>query len=77
MIANPAGGASGIVPCRRRPAALKARVSQDFHLIEHPMLGRCGVGHGRPASTASIAARRLAPVTGCPLFGRLSSSWPA
>ncbi len=31
---------------------------------------------GRPASTASKAARRSFPVTGTPLCGRLSSIWP-
>jgi hypothetical protein len=54
-----------------------ARAAYAVHLIEHPMLGFCGPGTGRPASTASIAARRLAPVTGTPLPGRLSSNCPA
>jgi hypothetical protein len=48
----------------------------SFHLMLQPTLGSCSAGTGRPASTASAAARREAPVTGMPLFGRLSSNCP-
>src|SRR5690606_35149503 len=45
-----------------------------FHLMLQPMLGCCSVGTGRPASTASTAARRSSPVTGTLLLGRLESN---
>ena len=47
-----------------------------FHLMLQPMLGRCSALTGRPASTASMAARRSAPVTGKAFLGRLLSNWP-
>ena len=46
------------------------------HLILQPMLGIWRGSTARPASAASIAARRSAQVTGLPLPGRLSSNWP-
>ena len=49
---------------------------QDRHLMEQPMLGRCGSGTGSPASTREIAAPRSAPVTGLPLPGVDSSNAP-
>ena len=42
---------------------------QDRHLIEQPMLGRCGSGTGWPARVSSMAARSSSPVTGLPLPG--------
>ena len=47
---------------------------QARHLREQPLLGRCGSGTGRPASTSSIAARSNSPVTGRPLPGVESTS---
>ena len=46
------------------------------HLILQPMLGFCSAGTGLPASTASIARRKSAPVTGMPESGRLESICP-
>ena len=46
------------------------------HLMLQPRLGCWREAAGLPARTASRAARRSAPVTGRPLFGRLSSSCP-
>ena len=43
---------------------------------EQPMLGVWSPGTGRPASTASAAARRSRPVTGTRLPGRLASNCP-
>jgi hypothetical protein len=42
---------------------------QDRHLMEQPMLGRCGSGTGWPARVSSMAARSSPPVTGLPLPG--------
>ena len=42
---------------------------QDRHLMEQPMLGRCGSGTGRPARVSSMAARSSSPVTGLPFPG--------
>src|SRR5580704_6859172 len=42
---------------------------QDRHLMEQPMLGRCGSGTGWPARVSSMAARSSSPVTGLPLPG--------
>ena len=53
--------------CPKYSGALPAR-----HLILQPMLGFCSAGTGLPASTASTAARRSAPVTGMPESGRLA-----
>src|SRR6202012_2776013 len=44
------------------------------HLIPHPIDGRWSGSTGRPASTASTAARTSAAVTGSPFLGRESSS---
>lgn len=49
---------------------------QDRHLMEQPMLGRCGSGTGSPASTWAMAAPSCAPVTGLPLPGVDSSNAP-
>src|ERR1041384_8379098 len=40
-----------------------------YHLMLHPMLGRCCSDGFWPASTASAAARRSAPFTGTLFFG--------
>src|SRR5580658_8545281 len=53
-----------------------AEGAYGFHLILQPTLGRCSVFTGCPASTASTAARRSAPVTGTSLRGRAPSNWP-
>lgn len=47
-----------------------------FHLMLQPTLGLCSADGSAPASTASIARRRSAPVTGTSLDGRLPSSCP-
>src|SRR6185295_3878013 len=47
-----------------------------YHLMLHPMLGRWLSDGDLPASTASMAARRSAPLTGTLFFGRLPSNWP-
>lgn len=65
-------------PCRwrRRWASPRRAPRRYFHLMLQPMEGFCaGLGE-RPASTASAAARRSAPVTGVSLLGRLSSNRP-
>jgi hypothetical protein len=49
---------------------------QDRHLIEQPMLGRCGSGTGWPARVNSMAARSNSPVTGVPLPGVDRSNAP-
>jgi len=41
-----------------------------------PTLGFWSVVTGLSAKTASMAARKSAPVTGLPLLGRLSSNCP-
>ena len=46
------------------------------HLMPHPIDGRWSGSTGRPASTASTAARTSAAVTGRSFRGRESSSWP-
>ena len=46
-----------------------------FHLMLQPTLGICSLIE-RPASAASAAARRSAPLTGCRLPGRLASNCP-
>ncbi len=46
------------------------------HLMLQPMEGFWVSLGALPASTASTAARRSAPVTGVGLLGRLSSNWP-
>ncbi len=51
---------------RRRFGDVRA---QRRHLMEQPMLGRCGSGTGRPASTSRMAASSSSPVTGTPLPG--------
>ncbi len=43
--------------------------AQDRHLIEQPMLGRCGSGTGCPARVSSMAAPSSSPVTGLLLPG--------
>jgi phosphatidylglycerophosphate synthase len=55
---------------------LERRRGQDRHLIEQPMLGRCGSGTGLPASTRVMAPSSSAPVTGRPLPGVDSSNAP-
>jgi phosphatidylglycerophosphate synthase len=55
---------------------LERRRGQDRHLIEQPMLGRCGSGTGLPASTRVMAPSSSAPVTGRPLPGVESSNAP-
>ena len=47
-----------------------------FHLMLQPTLGSCSAGGASPASTASMAARRSAPVTGTSSDGRLPSYCP-
>ena len=47
-----------------------------FHLMLQPMLALCSAGTGLPARTASMAARRSAPVIGLPSSGRLESYCP-
>jgi hypothetical protein len=56
-------GAVGVLPAQR-------------HLMPHPIDGRWSGSTGRPASTASTAARTSAAVTGRSFRGRESSSWP-
>ena len=55
---------------------LERRPAQDRHLIEQPMLGRCGSGTGRPPSTWEMAPSSSAPVTGRPFPGVDSSNAP-
>ncbi len=52
-----------------RRAAPGHEDGQDRHLMEQPMLGRCGSGTGWPARVSSMAARSSSPVTGLPLPG--------
>ena len=47
-----------------------------FHLMLQPRAGFWSGSGARPASTASAAFRRSAPVTGSSFPGRLSSNWP-
>src|ERR1017187_2759290 len=60
---------TSLVGCWRRGA-------YGFHLILQPTLGRCCGFTGSPPNTASIAARRSAPVTGTSFRGRALSNCP-
>ena len=57
------------------PRAVGVSTAQR-HLMPHPIDGRWSGSTGRPASTASTAARTSAAVTGMSFPGRESSSWP-
>jgi hypothetical protein len=60
--------------CGARPRA--RRFGHVRHLIEQPMLGRCGSGTGSPAKVRRIASASSSPVTGSPLPGVESSNAP-
>ena len=63
-------GRSGLVAVGAGSTGLASHEDgQDRHLIEQPMLGRCGSGTGWPARVSSMAARSSSPVTGLPLPG--------
>ena len=54
----------------------KTKESDHFHLILQPILARCTVGTGWPLIIQSSACLISLPVTGIPLPGLESSSWP-
>jgi hypothetical protein len=79
--ASPSGAPCGVVrtvPYENSgnlPRAVGVSPNQR-HLMPHPIDGRWSGSTGRPASTASTAARTSAAVTGRSFRGRESSSWP-
>ena len=64
------------LPEDSRGAGELGRGLAQRHLMPHPIDGRWSGSTGRPASTASTAARTSAAVTGRSFRGRESSSWP-
>jgi len=77
MCATDQGWGFRISPLGRPRVRPRARAfGRVRHLIEQPMLGRCGPGTVSPAMVRRIASASSSPVTGSPLPGVESSNAP-